>query len=68
MDLVLLIKQGMSKLILLQYDINDLDNYKNIVINNDVITYPPYEAVGQFQLDCLHAALVHLDKWINRRV
>ena len=22
---------------------NDLDNYKNIVINNDVITYPPCE-------------------------
>ena len=41
---------------------NDLDNYKNIVINNDVITYPPCEAVGQFQFDCLHAALVHLDK------
>ena len=47
---------------------NDLDNYKNIVINNDVITYPPCEDVGQFQFDCLHAALVHLDKWINTRV
>ena len=47
---------------------NDLDNYKNIVINNDVITYPPCEAVGQLQFDCLHAALVHLDKGINTRV
>ena len=47
---------------------NDLDNYKNIVINNDVITYPPCEAVGQFQFDCHHAALAHLDQWINTRV